>query len=120
MSLHHKLCHALGGTLDLPHAPTNTVVLPYALAFNQPAVPDAVAALSRALDGAQDPARQLWDLAAELGAPRSLRELGMAEADISRIVEQVLASPYANPVPVTADGLTRLLHAAWSGDPPAA
>jgi maleylacetate reductase len=120
MSLHHKLCHALGGTLDLPHAPTHTVVLPYALAFNQPAVPDAVAALSRALDGAQDPARQLWDLAAELGAPRSLRELGMAEADIPRIVEQVLASPYANPVPVTADGLTRLLHAAWAGDPPAA
>ena len=120
MSLHHKLCHALGGTLDLPHAATHTVVLPHALAFNQPAVPDAVAALSRALDGAQDPARRLWDLAAELGAPRSLRELGMAEADIPRIVEQVLASPYANPVPVTADGLTRLLHAAWAGDPPAA
>jgi maleylacetate reductase len=120
MSLHHKLCHALGRTLDLAHAATHTMVLPHALAFNQPAVPDAVAALSRTLDGAQDPARRLWDLAAELGAPRSLRELGMAEADIPRIVEQVLASPYANPVPVTADGLTRLLHAAWAGDPPAA
>ena len=118
MSLHHKLCHALGGTLDLPHASTHTVVLPHALAFNQPAVPQAVAALSRALDGAPDPARRLWDLAGDLGAPRSLRELGMAEADIGRITEQVIADPYANPVEVTADGVNRLLRAAWAGDPP--
>jgi maleylacetate reductase len=118
MSLHHKLCHALGGTLDLPHAPTHTVVLPHALAFNQPAAPQAVAALTQALGGAPDPARRLWELAGELGAPRSLRELGMAEADIPRIVEQVLASPYANPVAVTSAGVTRLLRAAWTGDPP--
>ena len=131
MSLHHKLCHALGGTLDLPHAPTHTVVLPHALAYNQPAAPQAVAALSRALTGAggacganigaggvADPARALWDLGGALGAPRSLRELGMAEADIARIVAQVLADPYANPVAVTEPGLTRLLRAAWAGSPP--
>lgn len=119
MGLHHKLCHVLGGTLDLPHAPTHTVVLPHALAYNQPAVPQAVAALSRALDGADDPARTLWDLAAQLGAPRSLRELGMAEDDIPRVIAQVVADPYANPVAVTADGLHRLLGAAWAGLPPA-
>ena len=45
---------------------------------------------------------------------------GMAEADIPRIVEQVLANPYANPVEVTEPGLTRLLRRAWAGDPPAA
>jgi hypothetical protein len=60
-SLHHKLCHTLGGTLDLPHAQTHTVVLPHALAYNQPAAPEAVAALSRALGGVPDPARQLWE-----------------------------------------------------------
>ena len=57
MSLHHKLSHTLGGTLDMPHAQTHTVVLPHALAYNQPAAPDAVAALSRALGGVPDPAR---------------------------------------------------------------
>jgi maleylacetate reductase len=118
MSLHHKLCHALGGTLDLPHAPTHTVVLPHALAYNQPAAPGAVAALSRALGGTTDPARTLWERSGDLGAPRSLRALGMAEADVTRIVGQVLASPYANPVEVTEAGLTRLLRAAWAGDPP--
>ncbi|KUN88160.1 maleylacetate reductase [Streptomyces griseoruber] len=119
MSLHHKLCHALGGTLDLPHAPTHTVVLPHALAYNQDAAPKAVAALGRALGTSADPAACLWDLAGRLGAPRSLRELGMAERDIDRIVQVALANPYANPREVTAEGLGRLLRAAWSGQPPA-
>jgi maleylacetate reductase len=119
MSLHHKLCHALGGTLDLPHAPTHTVVLPHVLAYNQDAAPKATAALERALDTSAGPAAHLWDLAGRLGAPRSLRELGMAESDIDRIVEVTLANPYANPREVTAEGLGRLLRAAWSGRPPA-
>ncbi|MBM9467832.1 maleylacetate reductase [Nakamurella leprariae] len=118
MSLHHKLCHTLGGTLDLPHAQTHTVVLPHALAHNQPAAPDAVAALSRALGGVPDPARALWDRAADLGAPTSLRQLGMAEADIPRIVELATEQPYANPRPVTPAGIEALVRAAWAGEPP--
>ncbi|WP_131735819.1 maleylacetate reductase [Actinomadura roseirufa] len=117
MSLHHKLCHALGGTLDLPHAATHTVVLPHALAHNLPAAPDAAEALSRAL-GSDDPARRVWDLAGTLDAPRSLRDLGMGEGDIDPICDQVVAAPYANPAPVTREGVARLLHAAWNGDPP--
>ncbi|MFZ3599347.1 maleylacetate reductase [Streptomyces sp. BH104] len=120
MSLHHKLCHALGGTLDLPHAPTHTVVLPHALAYNQDAAPRAKAALARALGTSIDPATHVWNLAGRLGAPRSLRELGMAESDIERIVRVALAHPYANPREVTAEGLRGLLHDAWSGRPPAA
>ncbi|MGY1814829.1 maleylacetate reductase [Blastococcus sp. SYSU D00820] len=118
MGLHHKLCHALGGTLDLPHAPTHTVVLPHALAYNAAAAPQAVAALSRALGGADDPARALWELAGRLGAPRSLRELGMAEDDVDRIAEAAVASPYANPRPVTREAVAGLLRAAWSGAEP--
>jgi maleylacetate reductase len=120
MALHHKLCHTLGGTLDLPHAQTHTVVLPHALAYNLPAAPDAAAALSRALGGASDPARALWQLAGRLGAPRSLRELGMAEEDIPRIAELAAANPYSNPRPVTRDGIETLLWTAWTGAPPPA
>jgi maleylacetate reductase len=118
MSLHHKLCHTLGGTLDLPHAQTHTVVLPHALAYNQPAAPDALAALARALGGVDDPARALWELAGRLGAPRSLAELGMQESDIGRIADLAVANPYANPRPVTRDGVESLLRAAWAGEPP--
>ena len=28
MALHHKLCHTLGGTFNLPHAETHTIILP--------------------------------------------------------------------------------------------
>ena len=117
MGLHHKLCHVLGGTLDLPHAATHAVVLPHVLAFNAPAAPQAVAALLRAL-GAPDPARVLWDLEGRLGTPRSLRELGMAEAEIPRVVELATASPYANPRPVGRDDLVTLIRAAWAGESP--
>src|SRR5260370_6569632 len=34
MVLHHKICHALGGALGLPHAETHAVMLPHALAYN--------------------------------------------------------------------------------------
>jgi maleylacetate reductase len=118
MSLHHKLCHTLGGTLDLPHAQTHTIVLPHALAYNADGAPQAVAALSRALGGVDDPARELWELAGRLRAPRSLRELGMAEPDIERIAVMAVANPYANPRPVTREGVEALLRAAWSGEPP--
>ena len=39
MSLHHKLCHVIGGTFDLPHASVHATVLPYVLAYNLPAAP---------------------------------------------------------------------------------
>ena len=42
MGLHHKLCHTLGGSFDLPHAEVHTVVLPHALAYNAAAAPEAM------------------------------------------------------------------------------
>ncbi|MFJ9127263.1 maleylacetate reductase [Streptomyces sp. NPDC102340] len=118
MSLHHKLCHALGGTLNLPHAQTHTVVLPHALAFNEPATPDAVAALTRVLPGEGGPAQRLWHLAGELNAPRSLAELGMQESDIARIADEVTSRSYGNPRTITHDAVSGLLRAAWAGEQP--
>ncbi len=117
MGLHHRICHALGGALDLPHAATHAVVLPHALAYNRPAVPGVWARLGRVLESA-DPADALWQLGSRLGAPTSLASLGMSEGDIPRVVEQVLATPYANPREVTRDSLEALLHDAWAGEPP--
>src|SRR5438445_1899914 len=45
MGLHHKLCHTLGGSFNLPHAETHTVVLAHALAYNAGAAPQAMAAI---------------------------------------------------------------------------
>jgi len=50
MALHHKLCHVLGGTWNLPHAETHTVILPHAMAYNYAAARAAMRAAERALD----------------------------------------------------------------------
>src|SRR5262249_1450840 len=56
MALHHKLCHTLGGTFDLPHAETHTVVLPHAIAYNASAAPAAMRRIAAAI-GADDAVR---------------------------------------------------------------
>ena len=119
MALHHKLCHTLGGSFNLPHAETHTVVLPHALAYNAAAAPHALQRIADAL-GADDAAGGVFRLAAELGAPTSLREIGMAEADICRACDIALANPYWNPRPVERDGLMQLLSDAWNGRAPRA
>jgi maleylacetate reductase len=52
--------------------------------------------------------------------PPGLAELGMREADIPRVAGLAAANPYANPRPVTRDGIESLLRAAWAGEAPAA
>jgi maleylacetate reductase len=114
MSLHHKICHILGGTFDLPHAAVHTVVLPYVAAFNLPAAPTADQALRRAL-ATDDVPKHLARASAELGAARSLAQLGLTERDFDEIIAQAKAQPYANPRPVTAEALRSLLTEALNG-----
>jgi alcohol dehydrogenase class IV len=116
--MHHKICHVLGGRFDLPHAATHAIVLPYVLAYNAAAAPDATARIAAALQ-AQDAVRGLDDLRSALNAPRALKDLGLREEDLGAAVEAALpAIPSSNPRPVDADALTRLLRAAWAGDDP--
>lgn len=114
MGLHHKLCHVLGGTFDLPHAETHTVVLPHAAAYNAPRATFAMERAARALGVANAP-RGLFDLARSLGAPTSLREIGMPEDGIETAVEIACAEPYPNPRPLERDGVRALLRAAFEG-----
>ena len=64
------------------------------------------------------PRRALGDLAGSLGVPRSLRELGMTEADIPRVVALAAEHPYANPRPAGPAELDAVLRAAWAGVTP--
>ncbi len=116
MALHHKLCHTLGGSFDLPHAETHTAVLPHALAYNAPAIPEAMERLRGILG--DDPARALYDLAGRVGAKRGLAELGMPEGGIDEAADRALTNAYWNPRPLDRDGLRDLLGRAWAGAPP--
>lgn len=113
--LHHKLCHALGGAHDLPHAQTHAIVLPHVLAFNAPGAPDAADRIARAL-GVDDPVAGLRDLTARLCTPSGLAALGLREDQLDEVVRLVEPTiPAGNPVPVDTARLRALLTAAWAG-----
>jgi maleylacetate reductase len=141
--LHHKICHVLGGKYNLPHAQTHATVLPYVLAFNGPAAPDAERRIATALigtalnstalngtapngtalsgtgsgaDGALD---GLVAFKEELDAPHALADYGFTEDSVAEAAAAILPSvPESNPRPVTAEDLRALLRAAWSGADP--
>jgi maleylacetate reductase len=117
MALHHKLCHTLGGSFDLPHAETHSVILPHALAFNARAVPNLLEPVGK-IFGASNPGVAVHAFASMMNAPMSLAELGLAEADLDRAAELATEKPYWNPQPVESDSIRALLQAAWSGDAP--
>jgi maleylacetate reductase len=117
MGLHHKLSHTLGGRYNLPHAELHTVILPHAAAYNRAAAPEAMRKAAHALGGDDAPGA-LFALAGAVGAKRALRELGMREEDLDEAAELASRNPYANPAPVTREGIRRLLDDAFHGRAP--
>jgi maleylacetate reductase len=116
--LHHKICHVLGGKYNLPHAQTHATVLPYVLAFNGPAAPDAEQRIATAF-GSASAIDGLLALKRQLNAPHALRDYGFAEDAIGEAAEAILPSvPPSNPRPVSVEDLRALLRAAWSGAAP--
>ncbi len=107
-AMHHKICHVLGGTFDLPHAPTHATLLPYVLAFNMSHAPEAADRIAAAFGSST-----------ALDAPQRLSDLGFTAEGIPEAVEIALAAiPADNPRPVTQENLSELLTAALNGDDP--
>lgn len=117
MALHHRICHVLGGTFGLAHGDANAVVLPYVVAYNQASEPLVMEELAQALGG-EDSWTSLRALGSALGAPQSLSELGMTEADLDRATEMVVAAGGYNPRPVEPGWIRRLLGDALEGRDP--
>ena len=117
MSVHHKLCHTLGGAFALPHAETHTVILPHAIAYVAPSIPEAIARLSILL-GDADPANKLFELASNLGAPTSLSAIGMIESRLDEAAGLASDSAYWSPRPVEYAPIRALLDNAFHGRRP--
>lgn len=120
MALHHKLCHVLGGSFNLPHAEVHTVVLPQAVAFNAEAAPGAMIRIKRALgtSGRASAAAGLFDLAVDNGARVALKDIGMKAADLDRAADIAVGNPYWNPRPfgpAQRDDIRQLLQRAYEG-----
>jgi len=120
MALHHKLCHTLGGSFNLPHAEVHTVILPQAMAFNAEAAPEAMACINRAMGirNCASAAAGLFDLALNNGAQIALKDIGMQAADLDRAADIAVSNPYWNPRPIglaQRDDIRQLLQRAYEG-----
>jgi len=116
MALHHKLCHTLGGTFDLPHAETHAILLPHTAAYNSKAAADALRPAAALFGG--DLGDGLHDLAVQLGAPTALKDIGLHQAGLAKAADLAVKNPYANPREITRDGIFDLLNRAYTGARP--
>jgi len=114
MALQHNISHVLGGTFGLIHANAHTVVLPHVIAFNRQAAPEAIKSVADALR-AKDAAQAVYDLEVKIGAPTSLKQIGMPEDGLDRAARIVVEHPYYNPRPVEYEGIRQLLEDAYRG-----
>ena len=119
IAIHHRTCHVLGGTYGLAHGDANSVILPQATAFNAPAAPQAMATLARALD-TDDPAAAIFDLGQSMGAPTSLKSLGMREADLDDAARRAIENTAYNPRPLEFGPVREMLQNAYEGKRPSA
>ncbi|WP_136637739.1 maleylacetate reductase [Pseudooceanicola onchidii] len=117
MSLHHKLCHTLGGGFDMPHAETHAILIPHTAAYNAAAAGDRLAPAAALFGG--DLGGGLYDFARSIGGPLSLSDLGLRQGDLTRAADMAVENPYENPREVTRDGILALLSRAHSGQRPA-
>jgi maleylacetate reductase len=117
VGIHHKLCHTLGGTFNLPHADVHTVVLPHATAYNRDAAPEAMRIAAEAL-GAADAAQAIFDLIVRIGAPTSLKQIGMPADGLDRAAALATQNQYPNPRPIEYAAVRELLQNAYEGKRP--
>ena len=118
MGLHHKLCHTLGGTFNLPHADVHTVILPHAIAYNRDFAPDAMRARRHARSAPTTPrkASTIWPSASAPG-PRWPR-LGMPHEGLDRAADLAVQNQYPNPRPLERPAIRELLEHAYNGTRP--
>jgi alcohol dehydrogenase class IV len=117
IGIHHKLCHTLGGTFNLPHAEVHTVVLPHATAYNRDFAPEAMRLAADAL-GARDAAQGIFDLIVTIGAPTSLQQIGMPADGLDRAAQLATQNQYPNPRPIEYGPIRALLENAYHGRRP--
>jgi maleylacetate reductase len=122
MAIHHKLCHTLGGSYNLPHAQTHTIILPHAVRYNRDAALVAMSRIGRALARADlpgtSPATVLYDLAQKIGTPLALRDIGMKAESLDEAARLATQNPYYNPRPIEYAAIRQLLQNAWEGTRP--
>lgn len=121
----HALAHALGGHSNLPHGVCNAVLLPYVTAYNISAsseirarIPRISRALSLPDSRPETLVKSLHRMAADLGIPPTLREVGGVEPSaFGELADLALrdACMADNLVLPSREDVIRVYQKAWDG-----
>ncbi len=113
----HGIGHVLGGTADVPHGYTSCVMLPPVLRFNAAVNADRQAMVSEAMGRpGTDAADAVAGLIADLGLPRTLREVGVRADQLDTIAANAMHDRWIHTNPRKIEGpptVRTLLDAAW-------
>lgn len=125
----HALAYPLGALFDVPHGIANAVLLPYVLEFNYPGDIDKFCRISMAMDGGGDDLSNrdmaasasdaVFDLARDVGIPRSLKEINIPEDSIPEMAQAAMKVERPlmnNPRLVTAAVAEEIYRRAFEGD----
>jgi len=116
MGASHAIGHVLGGTCDVPHYFCTAVMMPSVLRYNRPATESAQKSVAAALGApGQDASEAFAEFIAELGLPRRLGDVGVAEDRFELIGKNAMLSIFtrANPQPIREPGdIVRILKLA--------
>ena len=121
----HALAYPIGGMFHVPHGLSNALVLPHVLRFNLGHATSLYAELAAIVapqaSGSEEARAEglitaLEALAAETGIVRTLREVGIAEADLDGLAEAAMQQTRLlgnNPRSVTLPDARAIYAAAW-------
>ncbi len=115
--LEHVIAQQIRSRFTLGHAQCHAIAVPYAIAYNAAAAPDAMVRIERAL-GVDDAGRGLFDLNRALGLPTGYVEIGMPQDGLEGAVDAIMARTFPNPRKVTRDELRDVVSQAMKGGPP--
>ncbi|KAF1077516.1 iron-containing alcohol dehydrogenase [Methanogenium sp. MK-MG] len=96
----HAMAHQLGGFYNLPHGVCNAILLPHVQAFNKEAVPERFVPIAQAMgvdvskmstdEAAGAAIDAIKALAADIGIPSGLAEIGAKEEDFPVLAENAM------------------------------
>jgi alcohol dehydrogenase class IV len=112
-AIHHVVCQTLVRICGTPHAGTNAAILPRAMSFMTPRVPDGLEPLATAL---QTTPGEIEARILQLGGnPPGLGQLGGDHDKLPQALESMLLRPELafTPEPPTQADLEQLIHSAW-------
>jgi alcohol dehydrogenase len=123
----HALAYPLGGNYHIPHGLSNSLVLPYVLRFNAshsavlyaqlaPIILPGKALPADAVAVTELLADHFLALAADLGLPTTLQQLGIDKNDLPRLAEEAMLQQRLlinNPREVSLDDALTIYHEAF-------